>query len=124
VTFDDVRSHQDRLLADPEFDPSFDQLIDATTVTRVDLSADEVRTIAQRHIFSLKSRRALVATKPDVFGVCRMMEIYQEDAGHTELQVVYSMEEALQWLGREEEQHQNHEVGRASHEEESVSKRQ
>jgi len=79
VTFDDARGHQDRLLADPEFDASFDQLIDATGVTKLDLSADEVRTLAQRHVFSLRSRRALVATKPDVFGVGRMMEIYQED---------------------------------------------
>ena len=106
VTFDAARRHQGGLLADPEFDRNFDQLIDATRVTKVDIWADEVRTLAQRHIFSLKSRRALVATKPDVFGVGRMMEIYQEDAGHTELQVVYSMEEALKWLGREEEKHQ------------------
>ena len=112
VMFDDVRGHQDRLLADSEFDASFDQLIDATNVTKIDISAGEVRTLAHRHVFSLKSRRALVATKPDVFGVGRMMEIYQEDAGHTELQVVYSMEEALKWLGREEEKHQNREAGR------------
>jgi hypothetical protein len=95
VTFGAARRHQDRLVADPEFDPSFDQLIDATRVTKVDISADEVRTLAQRHIFSLKSRRALVATKPDVFGVGRMMEIYHEDVGHTEVEVFYSMEEAL-----------------------------
>ena len=99
VTFDDVRRHQDRLLADPEFDASFDQLIDATSVTKVDISPDELRTVAHRHVFSLKSRRALVATKPDVFGVGRMMEIYQEDSGHTELEVFYSMDEALKWLG-------------------------
>ena len=98
VTFDDARGHQDRLLADPEFDASFDQLIDATGVTKLDLSADEVRTLAQRHVFSLRSRRALVATKPDVFGVGRMMEIYQEDIGYTETEVFYSMDEALKWL--------------------------
>jgi hypothetical protein len=105
VTFNDVRGHQDRLLADPEFDASFDQLIDATSVTKVDISEDDIRTLAHRHVFSLKSRRALVATRPDVFGVGRMMEIYQEDVGHTELAVFYSMDEAWKWLGREEEKH-------------------
>jgi hypothetical protein len=46
VTFDDVRGHQDRMLADPDFDASFDQLFDATSATKVDLSADEIRTLA------------------------------------------------------------------------------
>jgi hypothetical protein len=38
-----------------------------------------------------------------------MMETYHEDAGQGEVEVFYSMEEALKWLGREEEKHQNHE---------------
>src|SRR5215469_9714893 len=79
VTFNDVRSHQDRLLADPEFDPSFDQLVDATAVTEFDITADEARTIARRRIFSPKSRRAIVAVNPHVFGLSRMMEAYHED---------------------------------------------
>src|SRR5215472_2390701 len=108
LTFDEARRHQDRLLADSEFDPSFNQLIDATSVTKVDLSADEARTIAQRHIFSPKSRRAIVSAKPVVFGIARMGEIYHEDAAHTEVEVFYSMEEALKWLGGEAEKHQNH----------------
>src|SRR5262245_25421334 len=99
VTFDDARRHQDRLLADPEFDASFDQLIDATSVTKIDISADEVRTLAHSHVFSLKSRRAVVATKPDVFGMGRMAEIYHEDIGNNEVEVFYSMDEALKWLG-------------------------
>jgi hypothetical protein len=103
VTFDDVRRHQDRLLADPEFDASFDQLIDATSVTKFDISADEIRTLAHRHVFSLKSRRAFVATKPAIFGVGQMMKIYHQDIGHTEAEVFYSMDEALKWLGAEEE---------------------
>ena len=43
VTFDDVRAHQDRLLADPDFDRSFDQLIDATATTRFDISPDQAQ---------------------------------------------------------------------------------
>ena len=46
VTFDDVKEHQDRLLADPDFDASFDQLIDTTTVSKFEISADEARVLA------------------------------------------------------------------------------
>src|SRR5215467_10804831 len=76
VIFDDVRSHQDRLLADPDFDVSFDQLIDTTPATRFDISADEARILAGRRIVSPESRRAFVATTPHIFGLGRMMAIY------------------------------------------------
>jgi hypothetical protein len=124
VMFDDVRGHQDRVLADPEFDASFDELIDATRVTQLDVSSDELRTLALRRIFSLKSRRAIVATKPHIFGMGRMAEAYNENAGYAEVEVFYSMEAALKWLGREEEKPQSHEAGRAGPEEESPGKRQ
>jgi hypothetical protein len=102
VMFDDVRGHQDRLLADPDFDPSFDQLIDTTAVTKLDISADEVRTLGNRRIFSPKSRRAIVATEPYIFGLGRMMEIYHEGLKSADVHVFYSMDEALNWLERVE----------------------
>jgi hypothetical protein len=103
VTFDDVRGHQDRLLTDPDFDSTFDQLIDMTSATKVEISADGARMIAHRRIFSPKSRRAIVATKPDIFGLGRMMEIYHEDVEYAEVEVFYSIDEALDWLERKEE---------------------
>ena len=62
VTFDDIRGNQDRLLADPDFEASFDQVIDMTTATKFDISADDARVLAKRRIFSPESRRAFVAT--------------------------------------------------------------
>jgi hypothetical protein len=103
VTFDDVTEHQDRLLADPDFDLNFDQLIDMTNVTTLDVSADGARMIAHRRIFSPKSRRAIVATKPHIFGMGRMMEIYHEDVEYAEVEVFHSIDEALKWLQRKEE---------------------
>ena len=99
MTFDDAKAHQDRLLVDPDFDASFDQLIDATTATRFDISAHEARILAERRIVSRESRRAFVATEPHIFGLGRMMEIYHEHLGNA--QVFDSMDEALKWLGRE-----------------------
>jgi hypothetical protein len=98
VMFDDVKAHQDRLLADPEFDVSFDQLIDTTSATEFDISADEARVLAERPIVSRESRRAFVANKAHIFGLGRMMEIFHEPLGCA--QVFYSMEEALQWIDK------------------------
>ena len=101
--FDDIRGHQDRLLANPDFEASFDQLIDTTPATKFDISADEVRILAQRRIVSPKSRRAFVATMPHIYGLGRMMEVYHEDLEYADIQVFYSMDEALKWLGRDQE---------------------
>ena len=99
VTFDDVRGHQDRLLADPDFDASFDQLIDATPATNFDISTDQARILAKRRILSPESRRAFVAIQPHIFGLGRMMEIYREGQGLADVYVFYSTDEALRWLG-------------------------
>jgi hypothetical protein len=110
VTFDDIRGHQDRLLADPDFDASFDQLIDMTGATSLDISAHEARILAERRIFSPESRRAFVATIPHIFGLGRMMEIYYERLGDG--QVFSSMDEALKWLnGKEEMEPRNKTTG-------------
>jgi hypothetical protein len=58
---------------------------------------------AKRRIFSPESRRAFVATEPHIFGLGRMMEIYREGLVYAAMQVFYSMDEALKWLGREDE---------------------
>jgi hypothetical protein len=100
IVFNDIKSHQDRLLADPEFDPSLDQLIDTTPAMKFDLSADEARILAERHILSSNSRRAFVAVKPHIYGLGRIMKVYQEGSAHTAVEVFYSMYEALAWLAR------------------------
>ena len=100
VTFDDARAHQDQLLADPDFDPSFDELIDTTLTTKFEISANQVRILAKRRVVSPEARRAIVAPQPHIFGVARIMEVYHQDVGG-EIQVFYSMDEALKWLEEE-----------------------
>jgi hypothetical protein len=101
VLFDDIKGHQDRLLADPDFDVSFDQLIDTTAAAKIGISAAEARVLAERRIVSPESRRAIVATEPHIFGLGRMMEIYHEPLGY--VQVFYSMDKAVKWIEREED---------------------
>jgi hypothetical protein len=105
ITFDDAKRHQERLDADPDFDTSFDQLIDTTRMEKFDISADEARVLATHRLFSPDSRRAFVASKTHVFGLGRMMEIYRDGLAYAEVEVFYSMDEALKWLKREEAKH-------------------
>jgi hypothetical protein len=97
VTVSEIRNHQDRLLSDPDFDPAFNQLIDVTTATRFDMSVDEAKQVALRPIVSPKSKRAFVASKPDIYGMGRLMQVHHEP--FAEAQVFRDRKSALQWLG-------------------------
>jgi hypothetical protein len=114
VTFEDIRSHQNRLLADPGFDATFDQLIDATTASQFEISSDEARLLAQRRVVSAESRRAFVATEPHIFGLGRMMEIYHTDLKYAHVYVFNSVDEALKWLNRQEKESPSDVVGTRS----------
>jgi hypothetical protein len=100
VKFDDIKSHQDRLLTDPDFDENFDQLIDTTAVTKIDLSVREVKILAERRVVSPESRRAIIANEPHLFGLGRMMQVYHHPFG--EIQVFRSVREGSEWIGIEE----------------------
>lgn len=102
LTFDELKSNQERILSDPDFNPDFDQFIDATTVTFLDFSVDETKMLVTRKIFSPTSRRAMAASNAAVYGLARMSAVYSQMAtGHHEdrLAVFYSRDEALKWLG-------------------------
>ena len=100
VTFAELKAHQDRLAVDPDFDPSFNQLLDARTVTDLEVSRDQVRLLAARRIFSEQSRRAFVALNPAVFGIGRMWTAYHEMAtGLENVRIFYDLADALKWLG-------------------------
>ena len=100
LTFAEAKAHDDQLLSDPDFSPEFNQLIDATAVTAMDMSIDEAKMLARRSIVSPTSRRAFVATNPAIFGMGRLVATHdeivreQEEAG-----VFYDRDAALKWLG-------------------------
>jgi hypothetical protein len=99
VTFADVDGHQNNLIADPEFDPTFDQIGDLSRVTEFALSPDEVRIVAARHVFAPGSRRVGIAPGDLPFAMLRMFETYREIFGSGEItQVFRTREEALAWF--------------------------
>jgi hypothetical protein len=97
-TVADALAHQDKLLKDPDFDPSFSQLMDFTQVTQIDLEASDVRRLAERTVFSANSRRAIVAASDLAYGLSRMFEMLRENAGENGIRVFRDLDEAVDWL--------------------------
>ena len=52
LTFADFRRQQEAMIKDPDFDPDFDQLVDVSQTTALNLSIEEAKTIASRGIFT------------------------------------------------------------------------
>lgn len=98
VTLADAVSHMDKLSKDPDFDPSFSQIMDFTQVTRIELSGDDIRRLAQRTIFSPHSRRAFIAPDEVAFGIGRMFETLRSLEGEKGIRIFRSLEEALDWV--------------------------
>ncbi|HYA25075.1 MAG TPA: hypothetical protein VEF05_12990 [Terriglobales bacterium] len=104
VTFGDMMANQDRLLNDPDFDPEFNQLSDATLATDTDLSASNATTLYARRVFSTAARRAVVAPSAFTYGIARMLQTYVElSKNGPHVAVFRDRASALQWLGVSEE---------------------
>lgn len=104
VTFGDMVANQDRLLNDPDFDPEFNQLSDATLATDTDLSASNASTLYERRVFSTTARRAVVAPNAFTYGIARMLQTYVELSKNGPLVAVFrDRASALKWLGVSED---------------------
>jgi len=86
----DALEHQKQLQKDPDFEPSFSQLLDFTNVTDVELSSEEIRRLAQKTIFSANSRRAFLVNSDLKFGLARMFAELRETFGETAKQAFAS----------------------------------
>ena len=104
VAFPEIRAHQEQFKNDPDFDPGFNLLIDATGATALDVSGDEARTIASQGLFASTSRRAFVASNPAIFGMGRLMGVYHAMSTKREqLRLFHDRASALKWLGLEDD---------------------
>ena len=100
LTFAEVKEHQNQLLNDPEFNPEFNQLLDLSAVTDMDLSIDEAKMAARRRMFSPASRRAILASRPAIYGMGRLLGAHHELAeGSSQVGIFYDLPSALEWLG-------------------------
>jgi hypothetical protein len=87
-----------RLLADPEFDPAFDLLMDFREAAAMELTHDEIVEMTNIRVFSDDSRRAYVVSTPEQFGLARMFSSYRVPGGSEAYRVFTDMGEALAWL--------------------------
>jgi hypothetical protein len=93
--FEEVRQ---QMMSDPDFDPQFSMLADCSAVTYVDLTAGEIRALADVSPFNLTARRAIVARKDVVYGLARMFEIVRSLRGDQYIRVFRNRNEAVSWL--------------------------
>lgn len=100
LTFAEMRGQQEEFAKDPEFNPAFNQLVDLTALTELDLTVEEAKRIARCGMFLPTSRRAVIASNAATYGMGRMMDAYHSIAtGREEISVFHDRESALQWLG-------------------------
>jgi len=81
MTEQDVRDHQERLLRDPQFDPEYSQLIDATGLKTVRLTSLSTDRLLRSRPFGRKARCAVIAESDLAYGISRMVELHCEMQG-------------------------------------------
>jgi hypothetical protein len=92
----EIRAHQERLAAEPDFDPAFNHLFDLSEVEALDIDAAEIRSLAAEAIFHETSRKAVIAPRTHHFGLSRMYQAHHSAEEY--VRVCRSRAEALEWL--------------------------
>ena len=101
LTYEELKTHQNSLRADPAFEPRFNQLWDFTQLTGTTVTPPNVRDLAIPVFFSPESRRAFVIThaSPQAYGLLRMWETYHEiETGREQTAIFPDVPAALRWL--------------------------
>ena len=102
VTPEEIARAADRTLADPDFEPGMDALVDLRDASLAALTSDDLRDMV-RHARSRIPRRgsgfraAWVAPRDLEFGLVRMLEVFMEDLP-SEHRLFRDINEARRWL--------------------------
>jgi hypothetical protein len=97
VTDEELQTHMRGLAADPNFDPTYRQLVDLRDVSKVDVTSGGLRALGRSNPWKAPTRRAVVCERDVVFGLARMYELLTGDDPH-EVRVFREISEALDWL--------------------------
>lgn len=97
VSDQDLNAYRARLVANPDFSPDHDQLVECLSRAQPTLSRSAITEAALDPIYSSKSRRAIVAASDAAYGLARMFAALQPEGSH--VQVYRNLPEALAWLG-------------------------
>jgi hypothetical protein len=98
LALEDALAHQDQILADPDFDPHYSQLLDFTHITKIELSRADVHKLAERAVFWPTSCRAILVTTDLGNGLARLFKLLRENAGEKGIRIFRSLDDALEWI--------------------------
>jgi hypothetical protein len=98
VTRNDLLDHQQSLLTDPDFGNTFSQLADLTRIARLEVNAADVRAAAAKDVFASETRRAIIVSDDEAFGLSRMFEILRAARGEEGIRVFRTVEEGFGWI--------------------------
>ena len=97
----EILEHKARLINDPAYDPSMPQLSDLLGIERVEITADDIKAMAQfdaAHVDRRPTHRlAVAATNEVAFGMTRMYQA-RADGNRSDIRAFRTVEEALFWL--------------------------
>jgi hypothetical protein len=93
----DILAGAAEVLADPAFDPTFNEIMDLRELADVAMTTATMSGIAGRSIFKPGVRRAFVTHNEMQFGIARMFSTMSATRGH-EWRIFRSPEEAVIWL--------------------------
>jgi hypothetical protein len=98
VRREEVLTLQDQMSNDPEFDPCFSQVADFALLANTDVVLADVQTFAQRDVFSVHSRRAIIVKGGVAFGFAKIFELSRQLAGANGIRVFRDPDEAFDWV--------------------------
>lgn len=101
LTIEDLNGYYEALREHPEFDPALDELFDLSEASSTSVAASDLRdfsaSVARRADRRQNVRMAVVAPCDLAFGMARMYELLQTEAG-SHIHVVRTRPEAEAWL--------------------------
>jgi len=99
VTAEECKQHQDRLVNDPDFDPTYNQILDFTGASTIGLNDEILRFLAVRHVFHAPSRRAFLSNNDEFSALLeRNKDVRKEFLGTDAIEVFAGWDQALLWL--------------------------
>jgi hypothetical protein len=98
VNRQDVDSHFEKMLDDPDFDPSFSELGDYTHLTKIDFTADDLRDFARLNIFAPSARRAIIVGDDSTAVLAEMFALLRQVEGERDVRVFRTLEEGVEWI--------------------------
>jgi len=99
----DIKTYQQDLRNNREFDPQFSQLIDMMGLATVRLTSLSVDRLLRTRVFTKNARCAVIAESDLAYGISRMIELHCEARGIS-FRAFRGRREAERWLFEEPEE--------------------